>query len=176
MKNKKNKYVILAIIILIAIICTSITINKNSNKNNTYNIDKFEHRDISKLSFVQAEFRYFKNGYYGHTKDIVKGYVYMPEDNESVMDTKDNYYAAKIPFTNEMTIIEENVIDYDYDGGFEGPIVKSVLYSKQKLNKGYVSSYINEIHDEDRCGTDLKEFKNIEKNYYYIKYQIPEEC
>lgn len=173
MKNKKNKYVILAIIILIAIICISITINKNNNKNSTYNIDKFEHRDISKLSFVQAEFRYFKNG---HKKDIVKGYVYMPEDYESVMDTKDNYYAAKIPFTNEMTIIEENVIDYDYDGGFEGPIVKSVLYSKQKLNKGYVSSYINEIHDEDRCGTDLKEFKNIEKNYYYIKYQIPEEC
>lgn len=179
MKKRTIEYIVIVISIIISVICIGI-IYKNNNKSVKYNTNNFEHRDISRLSFSEREFQYYKNGHYGHTEKTMKGYVYpsiyYDDDDDIVENTKGKYYAAKIPFTSKMTIIEENVISYKHDGGYEGPIIESILYSKQKLKKDYVSSYLHELHNDDSCGTDLKSFKRIENNYYYIKYQIPEEC
>ena len=166
---KKSIKIIILILVLISIITSMLIFNNQSNK-----IEKnFTHRDISKLEFEKYEAKedYEVDGefYWGNYEE---GFNYALSPREYI----GRYYAAKMNFKDKLVVIEENVIGYKHDGSYDGAVVDSILYCEQGLTKDYAIKYIEQAHNEDRCGIEIRKFKLLKRNYYYVQYQIPEEC
>ena len=83
-------------------------------------------------------------------------------------------YASRLIYPNREIYIEEN-ITYIYDDEIQN--VESVLYSEDEITKENANDFIYSLHDETpSCGIQLNEFKKIEENYYYIKFDILGDC
>ena len=95
--------------------------------------------------------------------------------NDTFIRKNDKYFAAIImPKRDEITI-EENIIkEKDIDGDIL--LGESIIYSKDKIKRSYAQEYLYKVHDYHRCGVSLKSFRKVRNNYYYIKYEVPEEC
>ena len=88
--------------------------------------------------------------------------------NDTFINKNDKYFAAIImPKRDEITI-EENII--------KEKDIESIIYSKDKIKRSYAQEYLYKVHDYHRCGVSLKRFRKVRTNYYYIKYEVPEEC
>lgn len=158
---KDEKLIIIIIVIIIVIMSLVVKFMGNPK----YDVDNFEHRNFSGLEFEK----------YNVTEDYE-----VPADcywsTQDLATKGGDYFAAKMYFENEPTIIEENTIKYIDDGGADIETVESVLYSDQELDKEHAGKYLNQMHDGHACGVDLRTFKHIKDHYYYVKYQIPGEC
>jgi hypothetical protein len=162
MKNKKlGIFLIMLILTIIATVFVIISIADNHK----FNIDSFEHRDFLGLEFekynVTEEYEIPADCYWGTIDDS---------------NMSGNYYAAKMYYQDGTIVIEENVVTYKDDMHEDEEIIESLLYSEQKLNKEYISKYVNQMHDSHACGVIVETFKSKQDNYYYVKYKIPGEC
>lgn len=156
-----KKDIILKIVISIIIIAITIfallgIINENNK------MEDFQHKDTNELTYKLYE---------------------ATEDDEVNMEfyKEGNYIATKLYFKNKTIVIEENIIDSYLDDGQlydDGTTYKSILYSKQKLNKNYIYDYLYQMHNDAACGVEIRSYKKLagNNNYYSVKFYVPDDC
>ena len=157
---KKNKNKILIIIVIVILLIISVLVIK-MNTSIPFKVENFKHKDTSKINYE----------YMDTYEDYENRYGIYRENNKSLYKGG-KYYSAIIDYSNKQIIIEENVFSFKQD---DNEIVKSIIYSKDKINKDIAYDYINYIHGGS-CGAKLKEYKKVENGYYYIKYEKLGEC
>ena len=87
-----------------------------------------------------------------------------------------DYYSAKLYYKFKTIIIEENIIDVEYDESVDGDYINSILYSNKKLNNKIIETYLNQMHDGSRCGVHIEKIKVIKSHYYRVQFYNPDDC
>ena len=163
-KNVKIGLIVTFSVIIIGVI--SIILYNRFNTNIEYRVKHFNHEAIEGLDLTEDKF------YDDDEVDATYPFYYYAEKD---VDHDGRYFIAKFMFPEEEVIIEENVFK---DGGPNDPDyfeVESILYSEQKITEHYLDRYLIYVHNNP-CGPVVKEFKELEDNYYYVKYKMADEC
>ena len=161
MKKKNNKYIYIITIILVIISLIAAAYFKLNDSEAKY-IKRFKHINISEMKTGTGKAKY---------KEYEYTYYFDKRGTPSEGGRK---YASKLIYPDKELYIEEN-ITYIYDDEIQN--VESVLYSEDEITEDNAEDFIYSLHDETpSCGLDLKEFKKIEENYYYIKFDILGDC
>ena len=164
--NKKIKICLIVAISVILVGIISFILYNHFNTNIEYRVKHFKHEEIDTLDLTKGEF------YDDDSIDATYPFYYYAKKD---VDYDGRYFIAKFMFPDEEVIIEENVFK---NGGPNNPDlfeVESILYSKQEITEHYLDRYLIYVHNNP-CGPVVKDFKELEDNYYYVKYKMADEC
>ena len=165
--KKTNKKIVIFIIIAIIVIGAILLIIGISSNNKEYTYKGFQHRNTKKLDYemVKATESYEADmGYYEEVETF----------SGNISDG--DYYSAKLYYKFKTIIIEENIIDVEYDESVDGDYINSILYSNKKLNNKIIETYLNQMHDGSRCGVHIEKIKEIKSHYYRVQFYNPDDC
>ena len=160
-QKKNNKYIYIITIILVIISLIAAAYFKSTDSEIKY-VKRFKHINTSEMITGTGKAKY---------KECEYTYYFDKKGTPSEGGRK---YASRLIYPNREIYIEEN-ITYIYDDEIQN--VESVLYSEDEITKENANDFIYSLHDETpSCGIQLNEFKKIEENYYYIKFDILGDC
>ena len=153
---------IIVSITCIIVICSSLYFYKQ------YLISTFVHNDIDDITFDYNRNNHMFDYYFGYYEEDIN------ENNKSYK----KYYAALIDFPDKKIFIEENRL-YMRTINEEDYRFYTIVYVKDSLKKekekDYLDYYLDATHDSS-CMTELKYYKHLGKNYYYVIYDDYSEC
>lgn len=173
--KKIIKNIIPILVILLIVVVVTLILNKKDNNPENFDYENYEFNHIN-LSEDQMEEKTFHeyddmNAIDIESVDEYQCYYYNRKD----LTDGGKYYTAKMLYPERIVTIEENVID---NGSLKDPdyfTIKSVLYSEQDIRKEDVIVFLDIVHPNS-CGHEIKDYKKIKDNHYYIKYYMAEDC
>ena len=137
---------------------------------NRYFVLSFKHMDADKIDFQTIDLeeleRSYDLNYYKEKSKCSEGFCRV-------------YHSALIDFPDQKLFIEENLLFSKRVSGSEDVTTYSILYVDPSLQKGeeetYIDDYVDVMHGR-LCGVDIDYYLSIDKDYYFIKYTIIDEC